>query len=521
VLLFTIALLLAACLIATRLAQSVRAVALRRGFVDRPDGHRKLHRDAVPLGGGIVVFISAAIVVAALFAIPNPYSAGLATRGQDALGLFLGGLVIVLVGLADDVIGLRGRQKLLGQTLAAAVLLACGLSIDRIQIFDWQLDLGRWSIPLTLFWFLGAINSVNLLDGIDGLATTLGIVLSTAIGLMAATTGHPELAVIALVFAASLCGFLRFNFPPARMYLGDAGSMLIGLIVGALAIQASLKGPGTVLLAAPVVIWTVPIFDSAAAILRRKLTGRSVYTSDRAHLHHALTERVGNCRALVWLAVASSATSLGALASVWWKNDAVAILSAAAVVLVFILTRVFGYSELKLVTARLSGFLRSLVTIRRLDSAAAVEQTVRLQGSRPWEILWESLTEWGDKLDLRQIRLDVNVPLLGEGYHASWQRAGNGEADRAWRLELPLLAGERVVGSLKIAGDCSGTASENLQRILDLLEPFEAHLLALAEPVYAADEVLAETCEFDGLPDDTISNMPVTSDYTPATVTRS
>ena len=519
-LLFTIALLIAVSLLAARLTDSVRVIALRRGFVDRPDGHRKLHLNAVPLGGGIAVFLTASLVVAALVALPNPYASELAARHRDLLGLFLGGLVIVLVGLTDDAIGLRGRQKLVGQMLAAAVLIACGLVIRRVQIFDWELELGRWAIPFTLFWFLGAINSVNLLDGIDGLATTLGIVLSTAIGLMAATTGHPELAVIALVFAASLCGFLRFNFPPARVYLGDAGSMLIGLTVGALAVQASLKGPGTVLLAGPVVLWTLPIFDSAAAILRRKLTGRSMYASDRAHLHHALVRRVGNCGTLAWLAAASAVTSLGALGSVWWKSDAVAILSAAAVVLMFIVTRVFGHSELKLVSIRLSGFVRSLVTVRGRDPKIAVQQTVRLQGSRPWELLWESLTEWADKLDLRHIRLDLNLPLLGEGYHASWERTTNGDVDRCWRLDLPLIAGQRVAGYLKISGDRTGTATENMQRVLDLLEPFEAHLLMLAEPADMIDDVPTETA-FE-IPTETIADLPASSEYVPqAAVTRS
>ena len=148
------------------------------------------------------------------------------------------------------------------------------------------------------------MNSVNLLDGIDGLATMLGIILIATFAALAAAAGRMEVAWIAMVFAGSLCGFIRFNLPPASIFLGDSGSMLIGLVVGTLAIQGTLKGPGTVLLAAPLAVWTIPILDSAAAILRRKLTGRSIYATDRGHLHHRLLERLGsNSRVLVAVAV--------------------------------------------------------------------------------------------------------------------------------------------------------------------------------------------------------------------------
>jgi UDP-GlcNAc:undecaprenyl-phosphate GlcNAc-1-phosphate transferase len=126
------------------------------------------------------------------------------------------------------------------------------------------------------------------------LATVLGIILSVSICALAAMTHHAAVAVAALVFAGSLLGFLPFNLAPAKVYLGDAGSMLIGLVVGGLSIRASLKGPGTVLLAAPLAILTIPILDSAVAILRRRLAGRSIYETDRGHIHHRLLARFGS-----------------------------------------------------------------------------------------------------------------------------------------------------------------------------------------------------------------------------------
>src|SRR5262249_3979115 len=143
-----------------------------------------------------------------------------------------------------------------------------------------------------------------------------------------------------------------------------AGSMLIGLAVGAMAIRASLKAPGTVLLAVPLALWTLPLFDTSAAILRRKLTGRSIYDTDRAHLHHHLVHRLGHGMTLVAVAAVSLITSIAALLSVFWKLDLIAILCGVLVVLVFVSRRVFGHSELVLAAVRARSFLRSLFLSR-------------------------------------------------------------------------------------------------------------------------------------------------------------
>jgi len=196
---------------------------------------------------------------------------------------------------------------------------------------------------------LGAINAINLLDGIDGLAATLGFIMACTIAVMAMIVHAYPVAVVALVFASSLLGFLCFNFPPATIFLGDAGSMLIGLVVGSLAIRGALKGPGTVLLAAPLAVLAIPIFDSLAAILRRKLTGRSIYVTDRGHLHHRLLDLMGsNRKVLLAAAIFCLLTSLGTLLSVSLANDLIALLACSALVIILIATGVFGRAEIAL-----------------------------------------------------------------------------------------------------------------------------------------------------------------------------
>jgi len=458
---------------------AAREWARRVGLVDRPDGHRKLQNQAIPLAGGIAIFVAMLAAIAGLAACDSYWRSIVLFHGTEALGLLGAGSLIILLGVLDDSVGLRGRQKLAGQLVAAAILVACGICIERIEILGWDIELGMLSIPFTIFWLVGAINALNLLDGMDGLAGTLGLILSAAIAVMAILNGHHTIALIATVLAGSLVGFLRFNLPPASMYLGDAGSMLIGLLVGVMAIQASLKGAGTVLMAVPIALWTIPIFDSSAAIIRRMLTGRSIYTTDRAHLHHHLVERMGHRMTLVCVGTVALAISTAALASVWSKNDSIAIICAAFIVLMFVSLRVFGHSELLLTVLRARSLLRSIFRWQPLQTAQGWNDSVHLQGTREWGVLWEMLTECAAKLDFVQLRLDLNVPVLGEGYHASWSRPTTTEGNRLWRLDLPLIADKRVLGYVKVVGERDAIGGHNVEQLLDLLKDVEQYLARL------------------------------------------
>jgi UDP-GlcNAc:undecaprenyl-phosphate GlcNAc-1-phosphate transferase len=475
----------AAAVTSFALTIAVRALAPHIGLVDRPDGHRKLHSDAKPLGGGAAVFLATALVLATLLLVANPWQAALRESARNLGGLLAAGLIIVLVGLLDDRIRLRGRHKLLGQVIAITVLVTNGLMIERVGILGSQFDLGMLAIPFTFFWLLGATNSINLLDGIDGLATLLGLVLVTTLAVMAWLVGQTEIALVALVFAGALAGFLWFNLPPASIFLGDAGSMLIGLIVGALAIQGSLKGPGTVLLAAPLAVWTLPILDCTAAILRRKLTGRSVYATDRGHLHHMLLQRLGSVRrVLAIVTVCCLLTSSAALVSVYLQKDLIAFLVGPAVVAVFVITGMFGRAELVLLFNRLRALIRSfLVHNGHLTSngwSASSESAVHLQGSARWKDRWTELIDQADEMCLTYVRLDINLPMLHESYSAVWERPFQDDSQKCWCLEVPLLVAEQRVGHVRASGHAGGAdAHQGLGRLVELIAVCESHMAKL------------------------------------------
>ncbi len=471
-----------ACLILT---PWVRRLARRWNIVDHPDQHRKLHQGATPLGGGVAVLI--AFVIATMAAVLcSDSQRSLATSNAIFLaGMLSSATVLCFIGLIDDRFGLRGRQKLAGQVVAAMILLASGLIIQRVQIFGVMFELGVLSAPLTLFWILGAINAVNLLDGMDGLATSIGIILSLAIAVMASLTGHATEAFLALALAGSLTGFLIYNRPPASIFLGDAGSMIIGLILGALAIRSSLKGPASVVLAAPTAIWAVPVFDVAMAILRRKLTGRSLYVTDRGHLHHSLQQHgFSDRKILLVVGALCCVTAVGAALSVYMKDELLAYAAIVAVCSVLIVTRLFGHHECMLLGKRVLGLAKSL-TPSFSDKNAGTDHNVqtRLCGTRQWEDLWEMLTTYAERLDLDSIHLNVSLPGMGEEYHASWRR-GKGETNEAktWSSDIPLLVRDMAVGRLRLSGTSENVnIFEAMSDLIAGLRPVEAHLFDLLE----------------------------------------
>src|SRR5205823_24280 len=217
----------------------------------------------------------------------------------------------------------------------------------------WTINLGPLGIPLTIFWLLGAINALNLLDGMDGLLSTIGLITSIAFAALAYLNEQWATACVAAGLAGTLLAFLRFNFPPAKIFLGDSGSMLIGLTIGLLGIQSSMKELATVSLAAPLALLILPILDTAAAIIRRKLTGRSIYDVDRGHLHHRLTHSgFSNVSILALVSFLCLVTASGALAASYLRNGTWALLSAAMVIVILVASKLFGRVELTLIKKR-------------------------------------------------------------------------------------------------------------------------------------------------------------------------
>jgi UDP-GlcNAc:undecaprenyl-phosphate GlcNAc-1-phosphate transferase len=444
-----------------------RALAARVNLVDRPDGHRKKHARTTPVAGGLAVLLAGVGAVAVGLAasppaevVSGPGAEGLHVKPLNLWGLLLSAVLICALGVVDDFRRLRGRQKLFGQLVAVAIVIQSGVLVEKVSFFNRTVDLGLLSWPFTVFWLLGAINSLNLIDGMDGLLSSVALIISLGIAVIVVLQGNWTSAYVALALAGALLAFLFYNFPPASIFLGDSGSMLIGLVVGVLAIHSSLKGPATVAMATPLALLAIPIIDTSAAIIRRKLTGRSIYTTDRGHLHHCMLRRgLSNQRVLVCVSFLCLVAVVGAMASMAFRStpggnsegDLLAVLAGCMVIGILVMTNLFGNAEFLLIKKFL--LAKTVSTLRGRANGEADQLEVCLQGSVDWGRLWDTILASAGELNLASVRLDVNAPALHENYHARWDRGLDpGEPGNHWRAEIPLVAQGHPLGRLEISG---------------------------------------------------------------------
>lgn len=293
-------------------------LALRFGAVDKPNA-RKVHTHPIPLLGGLAIYLGFFLGVSLLVGLDSPM----------LRALFFSSSFIVFVGILDDLYDLKPLVKLLGQIAAAVIFVAFGMQIQFVtNPQGGMFYLGLWGIPITILWLVAMSNVVNFLDGLDGLAAGVSTIAALAVFIVAIMRGQYLVAGITMALVGSSMGFLRHNFNPARIFMGDSGSMFLGFTLAAVAVQGSLKGAMTLGLVVPALAFGVPIADTAFAIIRRKKNGVPISQADRGHIHHRLLDRgfsqkqaviliylMTACLGLagVGLAAGSSAMIIGAL----------------------------------------------------------------------------------------------------------------------------------------------------------------------------------------------------------------
>jgi UDP-GlcNAc:undecaprenyl-phosphate GlcNAc-1-phosphate transferase len=280
-----------AAVLSLALTPLVLRLSLRLGTVDEPN-HRRVNEAPVPRGGGIAVavaFLAVAVGVVVinerLKVVPMP----LTLDGTDMVGLLLGGAVATLLGALDDALQLRARWQLLGQIAVGLIAVATGISVSFLNnpFGPGNLPLsGPYAIGFTIVWVAGMINSINFIDGLDGLSSGIALIAAATLGLISMTTAvaQPFIGVLCFALAGSLLGFLRWNFHPASIFIGTSGVMFVGYTLAILSIL------GTAKVAVALLVLGVPIIDTFWIIVRRLATGRSPFTPDRGHIHHRLLD---------------------------------------------------------------------------------------------------------------------------------------------------------------------------------------------------------------------------------------
>ena len=273
--------------VALVLTPAIRGLAWRFGAVSWPDNGRKWHVRPTALWGGIAVHGALLLSLVAYYST----APGAVNVLWLPIGLGLSGTMLCLLGCWDDLCGLSAPWKLLGQIASILPTVLLGCCVERVVLFGYHVELGWLSIPATVGWLVLGTNALNLLDGMDGLASVTAIVISAAVAVIAAGQGYFEVMLLALALAGALAGFLVFNLPPARVYLGDAGSLVIGFVLSLLVLQVSIEGPMTANLAVAAVLLFVPLLDTGLAVVRRTLRGRCFMVADRGHIHHRLLDQ--------------------------------------------------------------------------------------------------------------------------------------------------------------------------------------------------------------------------------------
>lgn len=271
--------------------------AKRRGIVDKPNA-RKMHKVPMPTSGGIVMW--AAFVTAILFAFNfAPYF--MAPFSDRFAGIVEGSFIIILLGLYDDIKGINPKGKLAGQIFAAIALMSHGFIIENLANPFWggELRLGIFGVIFTLIWIVGITNAVNLSDGLDGLAAGISGISAVFIFLAAVRHDNFIVAFLSVALAGAALGFLPYNFSPARIFMGDTGSMFLGFTLSAIAIEGYQKSTTAITLLVPIIALAVPIVDTGLSIARRVARRVKIFSADKEHIHHKLFTELSSQRKVV------------------------------------------------------------------------------------------------------------------------------------------------------------------------------------------------------------------------------
>lgn len=368
------------------LTRYVRDVASRRGWVAVPSHERHLHSNPLPRLGGVAIFISFSLSIVAATVmgayLPHLHSA---LSLKTLLTILAPASLVFLLGVYDDLYTVGPYIKFAVQGLAATMLFMGGLRIVNIPVLFGEHQLPWFvGLPLTILWVLAITNAFNLIDGLDGLAAGSALFSTLVAFVVALLNGYSLVTVMTIALAGAILGFLRYNFNPATIFLGDSGSLFIGFLLSALALAGAEKAPTIVAVAIPVVSFGLPILETSLSILRRLISGRPVFTADREHIHHKLLQHGLTHRQVVIVLYGVSAIfALLSLFLLWPTGSSLGLVLAVLGTGIWIGVQRLGYLELgELARVAQRTFEQRQIVINNLAIRRATEE---LKAARDYE----------------------------------------------------------------------------------------------------------------------------------------
>ena len=361
---------------------------------------------------------------------------------HEMLAVILGSVAMFGLGILDDCHPIGARMKLVGQIVIASVVAAAGSSIEVVTnpLTGQGYNIGAWGVVATVIWLVALTNLINIIDGIDGLAG--GISLMLMVLMVHASLGSSTfLLLLAVGMIGGLLGFLYFNFPPARIYMGDGGAYFLGFLIGGLTLVTAQKGTVAAALVAPVFALALPILDVTLAIVRRGLKGLPVFRPDRRHIHHRLVEfGFSHRRTLLTLYVLSTLFLLMAFGVFWSQGRLIPLFLGLSFLVVIFIVHSFG-----LVSSKYSirTFWHEMQSLRRETRyTMLLAQWLEMEAERCLtpEELWKNFVFFADKLEFAEVKLHLREGQL------TWRRSGLGEPTGELERKRHDFVGSTVTG---------------------------------------------------------------------------
>ncbi len=308
----------------------VKWFANKVGAIDVPKDERRVHKVPIPRLGGLAIYIS---MIISMFIFIKDIDI-------EMIGIMIGATIIVITGVIDDIRPLSAKTKFLVQIAAAIVLILVGVEIEFLsnpfsEVND-IISLGIFSVPVTIFWVIGITNTLNFIDGLDGLAAGVASISAMSLLFVASINGFIGVAIMSAILAGATFGFLPYNFNPAKIFMGDTGSLLLGYMLSVIAIKGVMKSVAAIGIAVPILVLGIPIFDTTFAIFRRLINKKAPWKADKGHLHHRLLDR-GLTQKQAVLTLYFVSICLGASAVLITDSDA----QSGAIILVIVTTLSF------------------------------------------------------------------------------------------------------------------------------------------------------------------------------------
>ena len=487
----------AQCWLLTSIA---RRLAPALGIVDKPDGKRKVHQQPTPLMGGVAIYLTFLLVALEAWYVQPSWLSIDARTFRHVSALFISAGMFCALGLWDDRYGTRPLHKFLGQIVASLPFVLFGIHIDQVSGLGWVVDLGILGIPLTIFWLVACSNLINLMDGLDGLAASISLVVTLTISVLAVVARLPVIAGLNLILAGVLLGFLMHNWNPARIFMGDSGSLTLGFMIGAFSLESSFKTATGLTFVPLLVLLSIPMFDTTMAIIRRKLNGRGIGEADRQHFHHCLRDMGWSTRQSV-LVIAGLCAMMGTAVavSVIMKYEVVALGICGAVLSLLIFCKIFGSYEFDLAVENgltmLSLMRKWIGIVGQGNLLTRVRLGVAEKPLETWQLLIDRIQDSNGRQILFRC-LDLSRPPHEnrETFRLAWGEPLS-ESEGSWKILCRVPRGRSLQTEIQVIGNQTGsTPGLHLDSLHQMLQsfcelwPMDSAAIVGAREVFSAPE---------------------------------